>query len=112
MDEISLQKQKDEVKRIINKFPGRVPILVYKDPRSDIQEVGKNKFLVPRDLKWDNFLLVIRKRITLTPEKGLFIFVNNIMLNSNSGTVGDIYEQYKESSGYLVISYAGESVFG
>lgn len=37
------------------------------------------RYLVPGDLTVGQFVYVIRKRIKLTPEKAIFIFVNNVL---------------------------------
>ena len=47
--------------------------------RSDIPDIDKKKYLVPGDLTAGQFVYVIRKRIKLSPEKAIFIFVNNIL---------------------------------
>ena len=40
--------------------------------------VGR-RYLVPADLTVGQFVYVIRKRIKLSPEKAIFIFVNNVL---------------------------------
>lgn len=41
--------------------------------------IDKKKYLVPADLTVGQFVYVIRKRIKLSPEKAIFIFVNEIL---------------------------------
>ena len=38
-----------------------------------------DRYLVPSDLTVGQFVYVIRKRIKLSPEKAIFIFVNNVL---------------------------------
>lgn len=38
-----------------------------------------HRYLVPADLTVGQFVYVIRKRIKLSPEKAIFIFVNNVL---------------------------------
>ena len=40
---------------------------------------GARRYLVPADLTVGQFVYVIRKRIKLSPEKAIFIFVNNVL---------------------------------
>lgn len=47
--------------------------------KSDIPTIDKKKYLVPADLTVGQFVYVIRKRIKLSPEKAIFIFVNEIL---------------------------------
>ena len=65
--------------RIREKYPDRIPVIVEKAGRSDIPNIDKKKYLVPGDLTAGQFVYVIRKRIKLSPEKAIFIFVNNIL---------------------------------
>ena len=57
------------------------------------------------------FVHVIRKRIKLTPEKAIFIFVNNV-LPPNPALMSTIYEEQKDEDGFLYVTYNGESTFG
>ncbi len=56
-------------------------------------------------------MYVIRKRIKMTPEKAIFIFCNDKLLNS-SLNMREIYNQNKDKDGFLYIIYSGESTFG
>jgi GABA(A) receptor-associated protein len=48
--------------------------------KSDIATIDKKKYLVPADLTVGQFVYVIRKRIKLSPEKAIFIFVDESYL--------------------------------
>ena len=54
---------------------------------------------------------VIRKRIKLSPEKAIFIFVNNV-LPPTAALMSAVYEEHKDEDGFLYISYSGENTFG
>jgi GABA(A) receptor-associated protein len=57
------------------------------------------------------FIYVIRKRLTLPPEKALFTFVGNAI--PPSGTLmREIYAQQADKDGFLYVKYSGESTFG
>merc|ERR1711881_754216 len=70
-------KRSAEAARIREKYPDRIPVICEKDPRSDIPPVDKRKYLIPMDLTVGQFVYVIRKRISIPPEKAIFIFVDN-----------------------------------
>jgi GABA(A) receptor-associated protein len=65
----------DEARRIKEKFPGRVPIIVERAAKSssDLPVIDKNKFLVPGDLTVSQFVFVVRKRLALSPEQSLCV---------------------------------------
>ncbi|KAJ4833723.1 Autophagy- protein 8f [Turnera subulata] len=68
-----------EAARIREKYPDRIPVIVEKAERSDIPNIDKKKYLVPADLTVGQFVYVIRKRIKLSAEKAIFIFVDNVL---------------------------------
>mmetsp|Transcript_10758 Transcript_10758/g.16047 ORF Transcript_10758/g.16047 Transcript_10758/m.16047 type:complete len:125 (-) Transcript_10758:127-501(-) len=109
--EHSFAKRKEEAQRILFKYPDRVPVICEKAPRSDIPDIDKKKYLVPADLTIGNFMGVIRKRMKLAPEKGIFLFVNKT-LPPNSASIGEIYEANADADCFLYIKYSSESIFG
>ena len=56
-------------------------------------------------------MYVIRKRMHLTPEKALYLFVNDKMIPCSS-LLSTVYDAEKAEDGFLYINYAGESTFG
>lgn len=109
--ENSLDKRKQESERIRTKYPDRVPVICEKDPRSDITDIDKKKYLVPADLTVSQFTFVIRKRIKLPPESAMFLFVKN-HLPQKSALMSSVYEEEKDEDGFLYITYSGENTFG
>ena len=60
--------------------------------KSDIATIDKKKYLVPADLTVGQFVYVIRKRIKLSPEKAIFIFVDEV-LPPTAALMSSIYEE-------------------
>mmetsp|Transcript_9067 Transcript_9067/g.41205 ORF Transcript_9067/g.41205 Transcript_9067/m.41205 type:complete len:124 (+) Transcript_9067:126-497(+) len=106
-----LDKRQAEAARIRTKYPDRIPVIVEKAEKSDIPDLDKKKYLVPADLTVGQFVYVIRKRIKLSPEKAIFVFVNNV-LPPTAALMSSIYEEHKEDDGFLYIAYSGENTFG
>ncbi|KAI9222882.1 putative ATG8-essential for autophagy [Blastocladiella britannica] len=111
-DEHTFDKRKQEADRIRLKYPDRIPVICEKAEKSDIAIIDKKKYLVPADLTVGQFVYVIRKRIKLSPEKALFIFVNNGTLPPSAALMSLIYDQYRDEDGFLYITYSGENTFG
>jgi hypothetical protein len=59
---------------------------------------------VPADLTVGQFVYVIRKRIKLSPEKAIFIFVDEV-LPPTAALMSSIYEEHKDEDGFLYITY-------
>ena len=109
--EHSLEKRKQESSRILAKYPDRVPVVVERAPKTDLPDIDKHKFLVPNDLTVGQFVYVIRKRVKLSPEKAIFIFINGI-LPPTASLMSTIYNDHKGEDNFLVILYSGENTFG
>lgn len=102
----------NESTKIREKYPDRIPVIVEKNPRSDLPNIDKKKFLVPGDLSVSQLQFIIRRRISLPAEKAMFFFVGKGVLMTNSNNVGAIYGEYKDEDGFLYVCYSGESTFG
>ncbi|CAK9047551.1 Autophagy-related protein 8 (Autophagy-related ubiquitin-like modifier ATG8) [Durusdinium trenchii] len=107
----SFEKRLKESEHIREKYPDRIPVICEKDPRSDIPDIDKKKYLVPQDLTVGQFVYVIRKRIKLKPEKAVYIFINNV-LPPTAALMSSIYETKKDKDGFLYVCYSGENTFG
>ncbi|KAJ4789952.1 Autophagy-related protein [Rhynchospora pubera] len=106
-----LEKRQAEAARIRDKYPDRIPVIVERAERSDIPEIDKKKYLVPADLTVGQFVYVVRKRIKLSAEKAIFIFVKNT-LPPTAAMMSAIYEENKDEDGFLYMTYSGENTFG
>jgi GABA(A) receptor-associated protein len=81
-----------------------VQVICEKVEKSDIATLDKKKYLVPADLTVGQFVYVIRKRIKLSPEKAIFIFVDEV-LPPTAALMSSIYEEHKDEDGFLYITY-------
>jgi len=106
-----LQKRHDEATSIRLKYPNRIPVIVEKVDGSDIADINKKKYLVPVNLTVGQFMYVIRKRITLEPEKAIFLFINNTLPPTTS-LMSQIYKQHADPDFFLYVTYSGENCFG
>lgn len=79
-------------------------VICEKVEKSDIATIDKKKYLVPADLTVGQFVYVIRKRIKLSPEKAIFIFVDEV-LPPTAALMSSIYEEHKDEDGFLYITY-------
>lgn len=105
------ERRQAEAARIREKYPDRIPVIVERAEKSDVPDIDKKKYLVPADLTVGQFVYVVRKRIKLSPEKAIFIFVKNI-LPPTAAMMSAIYEENKDEDGFLYMTYSGENTFG
>jgi len=121
-DTHTFEKRKSESEQILTKYEDRIPVIVEKQPKSDIADIDKKKFLVPSNLTLAQFTFVVRKRVKLTAEQALWMFVEtknaktsdkkDYLLPPQSQTMSEIYATYKNDDGFLYITYSGENTFG
>ena len=109
----SLEERIEESTNVLKKYPNRIPVIVEKsDKCKELQDIDKNKYLVPEDLTMGQFLYVVRKRIQLDSEQALFCFVNDNTLPTTSSTMANIYNDHKDEDGFLYVTYCSENTFG
>lgn len=107
----SLEKRKTESKHIMTKYKSRIPIIVEKNDKCKMKDIDKNKYLVPSDLKMNQFMFIIRKRLSLKPHETIFLLVNNELCTSSMAFY-EIYEKHADEDGFLYIVYTSENTFG
>ena len=110
---VAFQKRLEESRRIRTKHPNRIPIIIERSAAdTKVEDIDKNKFLVPNDLTIGQLMYVVRKRLkTMNAETGLFFFINNSM--PSTGTLlSTVYSTHKHDDGFLYVLYAGENTFG
>ncbi len=111
-DKIPLQTRKSEAERMLNRYKDRVPVIVEKHSKSrDAPDINKNKYLVPHDITFGQFLYIIRRRIKLGEEQGLYAFVNNKM-PPTSDLMISVYKNNISEDGMLYVNYSIENTFG
>ncbi len=106
-------KSRAEADRIMTKYPDRIPVLVTRNERSATTPlIDKHKYLVPCDLTMGQLLYVVRKRLHMSPERALFLFVDSAVV-SNSELVSSVYyASHDPEDGFLHVVYSCENVFG
>ena len=106
-------KRLDESYRIRKKYPEKVPIIVEKHKGySEIPDIDRSKYLVPNDITMAEFMYVIRKRIRISSDKSIYLFVENLGLVPTSLHIQQVYDPAQDKDGFLYIHYCGESTFG
>lgn len=108
------QTRLNESQRILMKFPERIPIICEKDKakaNDTLPELVKQKFLVPKDIKVCEFIFVLRSKLKVGPEYAIFITINGI-IPSSTDIMSHIYEEHKDSDGFLYVTYGTENTFG
>jgi GABA(A) receptor-associated protein len=107
----SFDKRKEESDNVIIKYPDRIPIIVQKHTSTELPDIDKYKYLVPKSMSITQFSFIVRKRVKLEPSQAIFITINNKLVSSNK-TISELYNDEKDDDGFLYIVYTGENTFG
>jgi GABA(A) receptor-associated protein len=102
------KSQSDKAREL---HPDRLPVICEKVERSDIADLEKHKLLIPSDASVGLLVLIIRKRVMIGPEKGVFLFLGK-STPANSVPMSVLYAKYKDEDGFLYVKYSGENTFG
>ncbi|CAN0888655.1 Autophagy-related protein 8i [Linum grandiflorum] len=109
--EFTFEQRLSESRDMIAKYPDRVPVIAERYCKTDLPQMEKKKYLVPRDMSVGQFIHILSNRLHMTPGKALFVFVNNT-LPQTSTTMDSIYESFKDEDGFLYMCYSSEKTFG
>ncbi|KAK2372290.1 Ubiquitin superfamily protein [Trifolium repens] len=66
-------------------------------------------YLVPADLSVGQFVYVIRKRIKLSAEKAIFIFVDNVLPSTGAIISATYDDDKKDEDGFLYVTTAART---
>ena len=95
---------------IKNNYPDKVPIICERDPKSNLQDLDKHKYLVPMDLTVSQFNFMIRRRLGIPDIIPLYFIVNGKDFISGDFLISEIYDKYKDyQDGLLYIAYSDNS---
>ena len=107
-----VEQRKRECDKIRNQFK-KIPIICEKDPRANLRDIDKTKYLVPSDSTVSQFYFMIRKRIEIEKETGLYLLANGKYSIVGDSLLSEIYEKYKDpQDGFLYIAYDSELTWG
>ena len=111
-----LELRQNESRRMANKYPDRIPVIVDIFPGSDLPTISKRKFLVPNDLHVGQFIHVIRKNIKLGPQQAIFLHIlkadGTSILPPTGMLMSQIHSEYGNQDGFTYLVYTGENTFG
>merc|ERR1712039_788202 len=97
---VPFEKRLAEAKRILEKYPDRVPVICERAPRSTLPEIDKKKFLVPGTMLVGEFKYIIHKHLnqsskeSLAADQTMYLFMNGSSPKTGA-LMSEVYDQYK-----------------
>merc|ERR1712187_279128 len=116
-ESVPFEKRAAEAKRILAKYPDRVPVICEKAPRSNLPDIDKKKFLVPGTMLVGEFKYIIHKHLDQTgnekiaADQTIYLFVNGSSPKTGA-LMSEVYDQYKSEDGFLYVAYSAENTLG
>ena len=110
-DSRTLDERCSESKIMRQRYPDRVPVIIEpKCKRTPI--IDKRKYMAPINLSFAQLFYVVRKRLQIGPEQGLFFFMDNNTIARANASVSDVYNEHANEDGFLYVKYSLENTFG
>jgi GABA(A) receptor-associated protein len=110
---VSVDTRRREAEQILMKYNyERVPVIVERAKVAKTMPlIRPKKFIIPTKMTYAQFLLCIRKKVKLTPEETICLFINNIVPPSTQ-TIGQLYHEHKDEDLFLKAVYSNENAYG
>ena len=117
---VPFEKRSAEAKRILSKYPDRIPVICEKAARSDLPEIEKRKFPVPGTMLCGEFKYIIHKHIQqaasgkgISADQAIYLFMSKSNTSVKTGALmSEVYESHKAEDGFLYITYSAENTLG
>ena len=105
--ENDVEFRKNELIRIKNSFADKIPVICERDPKSNLKDIDRTKYILPEFLTVSQFTYMIKKKVLPDySEIPLYLLFNGKDCISGDKTIKEIYEKYKDSQdGLLYIGY-------
>ena len=104
------ESRKNQSNMIKNNYPYKVPVICERDPKSNLPDLDKHKYLVPEDLTVNQFNLMIRRRLEIEDTVPLYFIVNGKDFISGDFLLSEIYNKYKDYQDELLyVAYTDNS---
>ncbi len=109
----SFESRKKDTENARLKCPDKIPVICeVHDGSKHLIQLQNSKYLVSGDLSIGQFLMLIRKRITISPDQGVFLFNQKNELFTTSQLLKNTYAECKDTDGFLYFTLSVESTFG
>jgi GABA(A) receptor-associated protein len=112
LNKMNVIERRKEAVEILKNYPDRVPVIFSPCESSKYNsELTDSQFIVPKIMTVGQFIYFARKRMSLSAEKAVFIFIHGFIPPA-SALMCDIYDYHRDSDYFLHITYSFENTFG
>lgn len=113
METASFIGRKEETRSVRTKYPDQVPVVTKMRPGSQLPETLQGaKFLVRADLVMADFLMVVRKKMSLPRDRALVMFAADREMVTGEQRLGEVYFKHADRDGFLYFWCYDQSCLG
>lgn len=94
------------------KYPTKVPVFFSRVRHSSLPEIDRCKCMVPCIAHMSDVLTGLRKKLSISKDLALFVFVGSEELVSGDTYVLELYEGRKEKDDFLYLQYGEQQTMG
>mgnify|MGYP001283531387 FL=1 len=110
---VSLEERINEGKKLKERYPEKTSVICERSPSEKrLQNLDKNKYLVPNDLTFGQFKYVIRKRMKVDSSVAIFFLYYDNTMPLDSMLMSQVYEDRKDEDGLVYVLYSSENTYG
>ena len=110
--DFTLEERKSESDKITRFWPNKIPIIIEKKAKSQLEDVPKSKLLCPDAYDYSQFLFCLRTKIQLKKEDSLFVFIKGTEVVTGDKPMKAIYQENKDEDGFLYLMYCENEALG
>jgi len=105
----TIEKRLEESTKIRNKYKDRTPVIVLTQPQL---KLDKFKYLVPSNMSVSEFMVVLRRRVTLNSDEALFILTDDDTMPRGIDLISKLDQTNIDKDGFLYLKLFQENTFG
>ena len=106
-DANSFDERKKVADKILRQNPNKIPVICEQFPNSHLPYYPIIKYQINDNMTVEDFMSLMRKKLQLEPERGIFIFINNT-LPQTSTSIKELYDIHKDKDGFLYMRINGD----
>ncbi|KAK0413912.1 hypothetical protein QR680_007054 [Steinernema hermaphroditum] len=108
-----LSQRKRLFAEVTQKNPGKIPLIIERlRGEKYLPVIDRCQFLVTETTTVAELTAVIRRRLVLTSDQSLVIFINEKTIPSPLTSMWKLYEDERDEDGFMYVTYSSQSYFG
>ncbi len=107
IESLSFEDRKKKSSVLLTKYPDKIPVILEKSKKDKyLPKNNKTKLLIAHNMTVSNILTLLKNNTNINSTTSIYIMVSdkNIML-SGSQSIVEIYNNYKNTDGFLYLEY-------